>query len=148
MKIKATISLDWLHGLSSGEIAMTVKELIVRLQALPDQDPLVIIASGNLNDGCQPLASLSAAFHRHLQTRISSCQGTILAWKSSTASLAKRKSANVDHDLTQALRASHFGKLALALQAGRPEPTLIDEERQRLEQSRAQRIGPVACPWK
>jgi hypothetical protein len=50
MKIKATISFDWLHGLSSGEIAMTVKELIVRLQALPDQDALVIIASGNANE--------------------------------------------------------------------------------------------------
>jgi hypothetical protein len=29
---------------------MTVKELIVRLQALPNQDALVIIASGNANE--------------------------------------------------------------------------------------------------
>ncbi|WOH49651.1 hypothetical protein [Bradyrhizobium sp. sBnM-33] len=29
---------------------MTVKELIVRLQALPNQDALVIFASGNANE--------------------------------------------------------------------------------------------------
>jgi hypothetical protein len=39
-----------LQGLSSGEIAMTVKELTVRLQALPNQDALVIIASSNANE--------------------------------------------------------------------------------------------------
>jgi hypothetical protein len=39
-----------LQGLSSGEVAMTVKELIVRLQALPNQDALVIIASSNANE--------------------------------------------------------------------------------------------------
>jgi hypothetical protein len=37
-----------LQGLPSGVIAMTVKELIVRL--LPNQDALVIIASSNANE--------------------------------------------------------------------------------------------------
>jgi hypothetical protein len=44
MEIEATISFDWL------EITMTVKELIVQLQALGNQDALVIIASGNANE--------------------------------------------------------------------------------------------------
>jgi hypothetical protein len=44
MEIEATIAFDWL------EITMTVKELIVQLQALGNQDALVIIASGNANE--------------------------------------------------------------------------------------------------
>jgi hypothetical protein len=50
MEIEATISYDWLARPAVRVIAMTVKELIVRLQALPNQDALVIIASSNANE--------------------------------------------------------------------------------------------------
>ncbi|OKO87561.1 hypothetical protein AC629_13495 [Bradyrhizobium sp. NAS80.1] len=38
------------EDLSQVEIAMTVREFIARLQALPNQDALVIIASGHANE--------------------------------------------------------------------------------------------------